>query len=173
SRLLQADAPLRDALALRAKAPTLLTRATTFGFKEMSNGPGANFQAGLQTIFVGGAEVDPAIEAARSGFFRRRRETREGPCDAREEIRAGREPDVVAAKKHSQNCRGRTAEAAVAGHIIRKRRRDDKRTPAGIRIRGGIAIQIAVANGSDWTPEIEGVFGVPSANSGIGHGQVE
>ena len=61
----------------------------------------------------------------------------------------------------------------MAGDIIGERRRDNEGAPFGIRIRGRVVVQVRVSNRGHWPPEAEGIFGVPSTDGGIRHGEVQ
>src|SRR5688572_30503452 len=99
--------------------------------------------------------MNASIETADRSLFRGSGEAGETAEHTGQEVRAGREGDVVRAVKHRQDRRRRTAESAVAGNVVGERRRPDKGTPRRIRFSRRVAVGGAIANRSHGPPEVE------------------
>src|SRR5258707_4335842 len=156
------------------KKPRASLTGAMFFWKELAvHDELAYAAAGLQSRFVGGSKMNAPIDTACARFRRGGGEAGERAHHARQQVGARRKGDVIAAKEARQYDRGCSAESAVSGYVIRKRRRDDQRAPRCIRFRGGVAVQIAIANRRDRPPEIIGILCVPGTNGGISHGKVQ
>src|SRR6266567_4384204 len=133
----------------------------------------ADGQATMQAVLICGPKMDTAVKTAHRSLSGRSGEAIETAMHAWQKVRAGGKGDIVSAVENGQDGSRSAAEGAMAGHVIRERRRYDQRTPTRVRFRRRVAIGVCVANGRHRSPEAEAVFGVPGADGGIGHSQVQ
>src|SRR5438094_2411871 len=151
----------------------LLTGTIGLGLQVVGEGPLADAQAGGQAVIAGEPEVNAAIDTTVSRFAGRSREAAEIAEDSWQKVRARLERNGVGAVEQGEHGRGCAAEGAVAGDIVRERWCPDKRTPCRVRLRGGIAIGVAVANRGDGPPVVVSVLGVPDADARVGHRDIQ
>lgn len=133
----------------------------------------SNLAAEGQAIAKRAWEMDATVKAGLADFFGASPKAPVGAARAGKTIGWKGEFDPIAAVEVSEDDRTRAAEGAVAGDVFWKGGGVEERQPVGIGGGGIIGVIGSSPNGSDGTPEIVNVFGVPTCDGDIAEGNVE
>src|SRR5207253_5070501 len=121
-----------------------------------------------RSVVTRSPEVDSGENARILHFFQGVCKTPEWARHAQQEV-AGHVETGAFAELVRQNRRCGSADARVAGRIIRMRGRGEERRPSRIRCCCRIAIVCRFSYGCNWPPEVIRILRVPASNSGVGY----
>ncbi len=152
------------------------TRAggTAASLEVLLEGKGADAGSQPHPIPAGGAKVDAGIDARVGILLRRLREAGEWAHELgkRRAARHGK-GDLVVPEEAGEYLRGRTAQDAVGGRIVRNRGCVEERLPVRVGQGALVAVQVAGSNGRDWPPEVVEVAGFPTCDEAVRHGHIQ